>query len=784
MSEPSLHLEALVVEEPPQALLGLGQTLAFNGVEAVVGVARDHPQDPLSGRVYLFQRQNDAEVNKVEWVQQEAWIHQHEDGTKDERFGTQLALRGSILLVSAAGNNRTGNRERGEVHVFEKNEKMKWERKQVLQEPTTNSATNFGACVDTDGTRYIVVAALSEPNLPPHGDNRIGIVYTYVKGEDDRWECMHALEPPPQCTHGCNFASSLALRGEILLVSGKQGQDGDNRTDAEAYVYHWSGEKWDLENVLIVREGIRNFGQQLALSTEGNMAAIATTSTRPGETAFTGIIQVFSRGNPGIWTEGKKLETSLPQGTGFGTALSISERTLVVGAYKFGNSSKESGAAFVYILNDEEHWSLPFKLEPDVPTTNQHFGASVSTEKNLILVGAPSDVAKGPNGGAVYAYCLGSCEHLRSPSDVVDLEESIDPADTTANGRGAIAVPVLVAIVLAASSCLLLLLFLLYRKRKVAMQIRNSRFQTSLEDLNLRSRLEGKTTFFSVDALEQATNNFDASGRLCQTACTEVYKGTLVEGTVVAIKKLTSLGMQTDHEFYQEVDILSRIRHPNLVRLFGCCIDNGERMLVYQLMEKGSLDNLLPELSWQELEKAAVGTAKGLAYIHGVIQPRIVHGHLKSSEILLDAMLEAHVSDFRFSHFHPEDGDSSTFSFERYSDAGILSHRNNRAEVQPGHGTSIETDVYSYGMILFELLALPNPVEGQLINRSSPSCCLDLSIEEIQHYHRTIRGGRLSSWPTSHLKTMLDVARRCLMQDPLERPHMREIVQWLTDETV
>mmetsp|Transcript_10488 Transcript_10488/g.64216 ORF Transcript_10488/g.64216 Transcript_10488/m.64216 type:complete len:786 (+) Transcript_10488:174-2531(+) len=785
MERPQLHLEQVVVEHPPQALLGLGQTLAFDGVEAVVGVARDDPRDPQSGRVYLFQRRNNTEDNSVQWMQQETWSRERDDGTKDERFGSQIALRGSVLLVSATGNNtRVNDVEGGRVYVFEKNEAKKWEQTQVLSEPDGTVTGSFGSTIDTDGTMRIVVSSFRKVILPSNEVRMTSGVYTYLKDEDHGWKLIHTLDPPSRCDTHCNFASSIALREQTLLVSGKQGMDGEEHSRAEAYVYHWEKEGWDLEDELQVRKGVQETGQQLTLSAKGNVAAITTTSTSSGEVFSTGIIQLFKRRNDARWAEDKKLEARLPQEAGFGTALAMSERVLVVGAYKFSNNSRESGAAFVYLLNEEDHWTLPYQLEPQIPTTDQRFAASVGTEKNLILVGAPSDVFKGPNGGAVYAFCFGQCEHISDSPDGIDPEGSVTSNNPSGGNGSTLGAPAIAGIIVASSLSLFILLFLFYRKRKSARRLHDFQSQTAREDLALRIKLQGKTTFFAYDTLAQATNNFNYAELLCDGINAQVFKGTLLEGTVVAIKRLAMFGGHKDEEFYQEVDILSRIRHPNLIRLFGCCVENGERVLIYEFLEKGSLDKLLPELSWQEVEKVAIGIAKGLAYIHSVIQPTILHNHLKSSEILLDAMFEARISDFRLSCCHLDIGTNLNFHADRPIDDNLPSDGVNPSRAHCRHAVGTESDVYSYGLILLELLALPNLPEGAPVSPSSFECCLDLRISDIQQYHRTIRGGKLNSWPRNRLQTMLDIAKTCVMQEPRDRPQMLEILRRFLEEAV
>lgn len=159
---------------------------------------------------------------------------------------------------------------------------------------------------------------------------------------------------------------------------------------------------------------------------------------------------------------------------------------------------------------------------------------------------------------------------------------------------------------------------------------------------------------FKYETLEKATNYFDPAKKLGQGGAGTVYKGTLSNGKVVAVKRLFFSTRQWVDEFFNEVNLISGIEHKNLVKLLGCSIEGPESLLVYQYVPNRSLEQHLfgveknngRVLSWKERYNVIVGTAEGIAFLHGGSNIRIIHRDIKSSNVLLDNNFDAKIADF------------------------------------------------------------------------------------------------------------------------------------------
>ncbi|KAJ1417205.1 Serine/threonine-protein kinase, active site [Sesbania bispinosa] len=159
--------------------------------------------------------------------------------------------------------------------------------------------------------------------------------------------------------------------------------------------------------------------------------------------------------------------------------------------------------------------------------------------------------------------------------------------------------------------------------------------------------------WFTLRDLELATNRFAKENVLGEGGYGVVYRGQLINGTPVAVKKILNNIGQAEKEFRVEVEAIGHVRHKNLVRLLGYCIEGTHRMLVYEYVNNGNLEQWLHGamrhhgyLTWEARIKILLGTAKALAYLHEAIEPKVVHRDIKSSNILIDDDFNAKVSDF------------------------------------------------------------------------------------------------------------------------------------------
>ncbi|XP_031488755.1 systemin receptor SR160-like [Nymphaea colorata] len=219
-----------------------------------------------------------------------------------------------------------------------------------------------------------------------------------------------------------------------------------------------------------------------------------------------------------------------------------------------------------------------------------------------------------------------------------------------------------------------------------------------------------KLTF--ADLLE-ATNNFHHDSLIGSGGFGDVYKAQLKDGSVVAIKKLIHVSGQGDREFTAEMETIGKIKHRNLVPLLGYCKVGEERLLVYEYMKYGSLDDVLHDqkkggvnLDWPARRKIAVGAARGLAFLHHSCIPHIIHRDMKSSNVLLDENLEARVSDFGMARLMS--------AMDTHLSVSTLAGTPGYVppEYYQSFRCSTKGDVYSFGVVLLELLTGRQPTDS------------------------------------------------------------------------
>eukprot|EP00250_Pteridium_aquilinum_P015234 c22464_g1_i1 orf=494-2356(+) len=212
--------------------------------------------------------------------------------------------------------------------------------------------------------------------------------------------------------------------------------------------------------------------------------------------------------------------------------------------------------------------------------------------------------------------------------------------------------------------------------------------------------------WFTIAQIKAATNNFSRHNIVGTGGYGNVFRGTLEDGTEVAVKRFKNITAAGDDEFFHELEVISSVRHRNLVALRGCCVEKTDlgghqRIIVCDFMPNGSLhDHLFDQnskMDWPRRQNIALGIVRGLSYLHQEVQPAIIHRDIKASNILLDANWNAQVADFGLAKFTP---DGATHVTTRV--AGTQGY------VAPEYvlyGQLTEkSDVYSFGILLLELL--------------------------------------------------------------------------------
>ncbi|VFQ87171.1 unnamed protein product [Cuscuta campestris] len=216
---------------------------------------------------------------------------------------------------------------------------------------------------------------------------------------------------------------------------------------------------------------------------------------------------------------------------------------------------------------------------------------------------------------------------------------------------------------------------------------------------------DGPDLFFDLPTLQIATNFFSDLNQLGQGGFGPVYKGLMPNGQEVAVKKLSLNSRQGIGEFTNEVKLLLRIQHKNLVILLGCCVEGPEKMLVYEYLPNKSLDYFLFDrktptpLDWRTRFQIVSGIARGLLYLHEEAPERIIHRDIKASNILLDEQLNPKISDFGLARLFPGE-DTHLLTFKISGTRGYM------APEYAMHGyLSVKTDVFSFGVLVLEIVS-------------------------------------------------------------------------------
>ncbi|XP_068327593.1 probable serine/threonine-protein kinase PBL28 isoform X2 [Pyrus communis] len=301
----------------------------------------------------------------------------------------------------------------------------------------------------------------------------------------------------------------------------------------------------------------------------------------------------------------------------------------------------------------------------------------------------------------------------------------------------------------------------------------------------LTKRHHHGSSIFTLKEMEEASCSFSEENLLGKGGFGRVYRGTLRSGEVVAIKKMELppfKAAEGEREFRVEVDILSRLEHPNLVSLIGYCADGKQRFLVYEYMQKGNLQDHLnaigvAKMDWPRRLKLALGAARGLAYLHSssAVGIPIVHRDFKSTNILLSDNFEAKISDFGLATMMPEGQEIQatarvlgTFGYfdPEYTSTGKL---------------TLQSDVYAFGVVLLELLTGRQAVD---ITLGPNDQNLVLQVRHILNDRKKLRKvidsemGR-SSYTMESIAMFANLASRCVRPESSERPSMAECVKEL-----
>ncbi|KAG5092958.1 hypothetical protein JHK82_051736 [Glycine max] len=321
---------------------------------------------------------------------------------------------------------------------------------------------------------------------------------------------------------------------------------------------------------------------------------------------------------------------------------------------------------------------------------------------------------------------------------------------------------------------------LIKRRKNVAINESSNKKEGTSRDNGSLSVPTGLCRHFSIKEMRTATNNFDEVFVVGVGGFGNVYKGHIDNGsTTVAIKRLKQGSRQGIREFKNEIEMLSQLRHPNIVSLIGYCYESNEMILVYEFMDCGNLRDHLydtdnPSLSWKHRLQTCIGVARGLDYLHTGVKQVIIHRDIKSANILLDEKWEAKVSDFGLARIGGPMGISMMTTSVNTEVKGSIGYLD--PEYYKRNILTEKSDVYSFGVMLLEVLSGRHPLlhweEKQRMSLANWA----------KHCYEK---GTLSEIVDSELKGQIkpqclnkfsEVALSCLLEDGTRRPSMKDIV--------
>lgn len=311
-----------------------------------------------------------------------------------------------------------------------------------------------------------------------------------------------------------------------------------------------------------------------------------------------------------------------------------------------------------------------------------------------------------------------------------------------------------------------------WRRRRQLNSIRDAEQQ----DLDMDMCL-GQLKRYSFHELQQATDGFSIDNLLGSGGSGQVYKGHLQDGTVVAVKRLRDRNAVP--QFKVELEMISLAAHRNLLRLKGFCTTCTELALVYPYMPNGSVASRLgekPPLEWATRKNIALGSARGLVYLHEQCDPKIIHGDVKAANILLDKEDEAMVADFGLAKFLDHSVSHVTTAVR--GTIGYIAPESLSGQI------SAKTDVYSFGILLLELIAGQTEIGFRRLSGQKLVDWIKRLHEEKRLHELVDEDVNKKGYVVEELERVVKVALLCTLLLYAERPKMSEVLQMLEGEGV
>ncbi|GMJ05171.1 hypothetical protein like AT4G27290 [Hibiscus trionum] len=385
------------------------------------------------------------------------------------------------------------------------------------------------------------------------------------------------------------------------------------------------------------------------------------------------------------------------------------------------------------------------------------------------------DVTRGGSGCAMWFGDLIDIKQFQSDGQDLYIRVSASEAELKKNAK--MKLGIILGTVIAALLVFVLGICYIRRSRR--------KLKDKVEDKNVNDNEnedeneDMELAVFAFGTIAQATDTFSFNNKLGEGGFGPVYKGTLANGQEIAVKRLSRSSGQGLNEFKNEVKLIVKLQHRNLVRLLGCCIHGDERMLVYEYMPNRSLDSFIFDqmrskvLTWSKRFQIICGIARGLLYLHQDSRLRIIHRDLKASNVLLDTQMNPKISDF---------GMARTFGGEQ-TEANTNRVVGTYGYMAPEYATdgmfSVKSDVFSFGIVLLEIISGKKNRGFYHANQSG---------NLVEHAWRLWEEGKpldvaddflVETGDLSELLRCIHISLLCVQQHPEERPSMSSVVVML-----
>lgn len=353
---------------------------------------------------------------------------------------------------------------------------------------------------------------------------------------------------------------------------------------------------------------------------------------------------------------------------------------------------------------------------------------------------------------------------------------------TATGGRTGIKTGIVLAIALPIVAALLAIILIglcIRRQRRRTERTRLPLHSTDTDDIESIDSL-----ILDLSTLRAATDNFPESNRLGEGGFGAVYKGILPDGQEIAVKRLSKSSAQGIGELKNELVLVAKLQHKNLVRLVGVCLQENEKLLVYEYMPNRSIDTILfdrekrKELGWGKRLKIINGIARGLQYLHEDSQMRIIHRDLKASNVLLDSDHTPKISDFGLARLFGAD-QTRDITNRVIGTYGYMAPE----YAMRGH-YSVKSDVFSFGILMLEIVTGRSSSGSFNFDQSTDLLSLIWehwttgTVAEIMD--STLRGHA----PGDQMLKLFHIGLLCVQDNPADRPAMSTVNIMLSSNTV